>query len=93
MEAIDFFTIPQSTAQKQYEALRAFYLEGRSAAEVAEQFGYTISSFYALNRDFKQRLKNSESSEQFFVSPTASRSLENYPSAGARWSQSNPQGT
>lgn len=73
MEAIDFFTIPQSTAQKQYEALRAFYLDGRSAAEVAEQFGYTISSFYALNRDFRQRLKNSESSEQFFVSPTAGR--------------------
>ncbi len=40
---------------------------------VAEQFGYTLSSFYALNRDFKQRLKNSESSEQFFVSPTAGR--------------------
>ena len=73
MEAIDFFTIPQSTAQKQYEALRAFYLDGRSAAQVAEQFGYTISSFYALNRDFKQRLKNSESSAQFFVSPTAGR--------------------
>lgn len=73
MEAIDFLTIPQSTAQKQYEALRAFYLDGRSAAQVAEQFGYTISSFYALNRDFKQRLKNSESSAQFFVSPTAGR--------------------
>ena len=73
MEAIDFFTIPQSTAQKQYEALRAFYIDGRSAAEVTEQFGYTLSSFYALNRDFKQRLKNSESSAQFFVSPTAGR--------------------
>ena len=39
MAAIDFLTSPQSTAQKQYEALRAFYLDGRSAAEVAEQFG------------------------------------------------------
>ncbi len=73
MEAIDFFTIPQSTAQKQYEALRAFYIDGRSAAEVAEQFGYTLSSFYALNRDFKQRLKTSQTSEQFFVSPSAGR--------------------
>ena len=73
MEAIDFFTIPQSTAQKQYEALRAFYIDGRSAAEVAEQFGYTLSSFYALNRDFKQRLNTSQISEQFFVSPSAGR--------------------
>ena len=78
MEAIDFFTIPQSTAQKQYEALRAFYLDGRSAAEVAEQFGYTISSFYALNRDFKQRLKNSQTSEQFFVSPIAGRKPKDF---------------
>ncbi len=73
MEAIDFLTIPQSTAQKQYEALRAFYIDGRSAAEVAEQFGYTLSSFYALNRDFKQRLNTSQISEQFFVSPSAGR--------------------
>ena len=73
MKAKDFFTIPQSTAQKQYEALRAFYIDGRSAPEVADQFGYTLSSFYALNRDFKQRLETPETSEQFFVSPTPGR--------------------
>ena len=73
MKAKDFFPIPQSTAQKQYEALRAFYIDGRSAPEVAEQFGYTLSSFYALNRDFKQRLERQQTSEQFFVSPTVGR--------------------
>ena len=65
MQAIEFFTKPQSIAHKQYEALRAFYVEGRSAAEVAEQFGYTLSSFYSLNRDFKQQLAASQAVEQF----------------------------
>ena len=40
---------------------------------VADQFGYTLSSFYALNRDFKQRLETQQTSEQFFVSPTVGR--------------------
>jgi predicted DNA-binding protein YlxM (UPF0122 family) len=55
--AVQFFQFPQEIAHKQYEALRAFYLEGKSAAEVAQQFGYTLSAFYSLTRDFNQRLK------------------------------------
>ncbi len=73
METIDFFTKPQSTTHRQYEALRAFYVEGQSAAEVAAAFGYTVSSFYSLNRDFKQRLETSEASEQFFANPVKGR--------------------
>ena len=73
MQAIEFFTKPQSVAHKQYEALRAFYVEGQSAAEVAEQFGYTLSSFYSLNRDFKQQLAASQAVEQFFVSSLKGR--------------------
>ncbi len=46
---------------------RAFYVERKSAAEVAQQFGYTLSSFYSLTRDFKQRLKESNPSQQFFI--------------------------
>ncbi len=46
--AVQFFQFPQEIAHKQYEALRAFYLEGKSAGEVAQQFGYTLSAFYSL---------------------------------------------
>ena len=43
--------------QRQYEALRAFYVEGASGKEVAERFGYTVSAFNSLRRDFgRQRL-------------------------------------
>ncbi len=73
MEAIDFFTKPQTTAHRQYEALRAFYVEGQSASEVAEAFGYTVSSFYSLNRDFKQRLGTSDANEPFFANPLKGR--------------------
>ena len=52
MDAIEFFEQPQAAAHKKDEALRAFYVENKSAAEVAQQFGYTLSSFYSLTRDF-----------------------------------------
>ena len=35
-----FFLQPRSTFHRRYEALRAFFIEGRPPAEVAAQFGY-----------------------------------------------------
>jgi transposase len=50
----DFFRNPQAPAQRQYEALRAFYLESLSAAQAAERFGYTTATLNSLCRDFRQ---------------------------------------
>ena len=71
--AVQFFQFPQETTHKQYEALRAFYLEGKSAAEVAQQFGYTVSAFYSLTRDFNQHLKQPNPSQRFFVTRSLGR--------------------
>lgn len=49
----EFFRRPFIPAQRQYEALRAYLLEGLSATEAAEQFGYTSATLYALWRDFR----------------------------------------
>jgi len=49
----EFFTAPSSVAQRRYEALRAYFLEGLSAAEAGERFGYTEASVAALVRDFR----------------------------------------
>ena len=49
----DFFARPAHARQRRYELLRAFFLEGRSASEVARQFGYSPASVYALTRDFR----------------------------------------
>ena len=67
MEPTVFFANPQNAVQKQYEALRAFYLEKCSGEEVAKRFGYTISSFYSLTRDFKKNLLQDKPAQSFFI--------------------------
>ena len=49
----EFFTDPQGVAHRRYEALRAYFLEGATAATVAERFGYTTGSVQAMVRDFR----------------------------------------
>jgi transposase len=48
-----FFQQPQTATQRQYEALRAYLLEGRSATDVAERFGYSPTTLYALARELR----------------------------------------
>lgn len=67
MNPTTFFANPLNTFQKQYEALRAFYVEKSSGEEVAERFGYTLSSFYSLTRDFKKHLLQDEPAQFFFT--------------------------
>jgi len=73
METTAFFANPQNTVQKQYEALRAFYLEKCPAEEVAKRFGYTLSSFYSLTRDFKKNLLQDKPAQSFFIPKTTGR--------------------
>jgi transposase len=47
------FTAPGEPNQRRYEALRAYYVEGASAVEVAERFGYTRASVETLVRDWR----------------------------------------
>ena len=48
-----YFAHPESPGQKQYEALRAFYMDNLPARIIADQFGYTVPSFNALKQKFK----------------------------------------
>ncbi len=52
-QATQFFGGPEATLQRQYEALRAYYLEGSSAQDVAQPFGYTPGAFRALCHQFR----------------------------------------
>jgi hypothetical protein len=49
-----YFLQPVNATHRQYEALRAFFVEGLSTAEVAERFGYTPGSFRVLAHHFRQ---------------------------------------
>jgi hypothetical protein len=52
-ERAAFFTEPAAVAQRRYEALRAYFVEQASAAEVAQRFGYAPSTVVAMVRDFE----------------------------------------
>jgi hypothetical protein len=47
-----FFTEPADPTQRRYEALRAYFVEGATAREAAERFGYAPSTLVAAVRDF-----------------------------------------
>lgn len=49
----EFFRAPSGVAQRRYEALRAYFVEGASAVEVAQRFGYAPSTVVAMVRDFR----------------------------------------
>jgi hypothetical protein len=48
-----FFAEPATPRQRQYEALRAFFVERLASAEVARRFGYTPAAFRMLCYDFR----------------------------------------
>src|SRR5271170_306892 len=48
-----FFAAPESSQQRQYEALRTYFLEGGSSAQVAQRFGYSPGSFRVLCHRFR----------------------------------------
>ena len=60
-----FFLQPASAKQRQYEAFRAFFVEGRPSAEVARAFGYTPGSFQVMCHHFRR-----ERDPLFFVTPS-----------------------
>jgi transposase len=55
------FTAPTLASQRRYEALRAYFVEGASASEIAERFGYTKASVQTLVSQYR----NGELSELF----------------------------
>lgn len=66
MNEIDFFLQPGSIAQKQYEALRLYHLEGKTAKEVAEKFGYKHRGFTTIVMEFSKKLRNGDEKDLFF---------------------------
>ena len=53
-ECRDFFLEPASIKQRQYEALRAYFVENRPSNEVALAFGYSPGAFRVLCHHFRR---------------------------------------
>jgi hypothetical protein len=52
-QASQFFAAPDATRQRQYEALRAYFLDHCSGADVATRFGYSLAAFRSLCHQFR----------------------------------------
>jgi hypothetical protein len=48
-----FFLEPTQTFQRQYEALRAVFVEDQPLDQVAERFGYTLSTLRSMVSRFR----------------------------------------
>lgn len=59
-----FFLEPLTPKQRQYEALRAYFLDGLSSDDAARKFGYSPGAFRQLCHEFR-RMDNPE----FFIVP------------------------
>lgn len=59
-----FFLVPSNPRQRQYEALRAYFIENKPAQEVARTFGYSVGAFHVLCHHFRR-----EPNPVFFYSP------------------------
>lgn len=66
MNGKEYFLTNTLVIKKKYEALKAFYQDGLSAKTITEQFGYTLSAFYSLARDFQKHLRESPDTDYFF---------------------------
>ena len=49
----EFFLSPESPLQRQYEALRCFFIEQRPSAQVARRFNYSPGAFRVLCHQFR----------------------------------------
>jgi hypothetical protein len=59
------FLEPSNPTHRQYEALRAYFVDHVASAEAAVRFGYTPGSFRVLCHEFRQH-----PDRRFFASPT-----------------------
>jgi hypothetical protein len=66
MDLAQVFLTPQNTTHRQYEALRAYFVEQQPGPQVAERFGYTLGSLHQLVHQFR-----GEPERRFFVESPA----------------------
>lgn len=64
MDLAQAFLEPRNTTHRQYEALRAYFVEQLPAAEAAARFGYTVGSFHQLAHQFRN-----DTQRRFFAEP------------------------
>ncbi len=73
MYAFQYFSEHGSSSKKRYDSLKDFYFYGYKAADVAKKYGYTLSAFYSLSKEFRNHLKTGEGDSFFFKKTSQGR--------------------
>lgn len=73
----DFFNRPACPAQRQYEALRAVFIDRLSQKDAAERFGYSYDAFRQLVHQFRQEC--ADGTPPPFSFPTRADGLRGFP--------------
>jgi len=68
----EYFQNIENPLHKQYLALRMFFAKGATAEEVAQRYGYTVSTVYTYIRNFKGKLTSSDE-DPFFKESNVGR--------------------
>ena len=79
MSPYSFFNNQDIINKRKYDALREFFFLKVAAQEVAIKYGYTLSSFYSLSRDFRKELNKNPSAVFFFKDPIVGRAKKSIP--------------
>lgn len=70
-----FFLEPSLASQKQYEALRMYYVDGVTAKQVAKEFGYTHRAMTSLVTSFRKKYAEDPDGSFFFVENNRGRKV------------------
>ena len=75
MNPFQYFEKQEPTIKKKYDALRAFFYEKQKAEDVASEYGYTLSAFYSLTKEFRVNLNLNkyDGDDYFFKSVKSGR--------------------
>jgi len=77
MRPEEYFSKPQTIAQKHYEALRLFFVDNLPAKIVAEKFGFKLRAFQSLVSDFRKIMKEADQADDpFFKIPKKGRKFK-----------------
>ena len=71
-DPVEYFKNIDNSLHRQYLAMRMFFLDGATAADIAAHCGYTVSTVYTYARNFKEKLGSSDE-DPFFKDPPVGR--------------------
>ncbi len=72
----EFFIAPQQTFHRRYEALRAFFVDGRPLADIAAQFGYKPDALKAMISKFRAQHRSGRTPPFSFLTAVDDRLID-----------------